>query len=158
MDSSARFTLHTALLKYHTTVSGVLHGSKDILQLFDYLNRSCHSGCRPMDPRIKHFLLRIYSVIKRGRFFLEELRPEIQQYFVESNIDGQPFAREFRSVVYQRAKGDRDTVPFSTERGIDRVGYEWTTHSLAPRDIPEKESRLRVGGGECSHPYECLPI
>ncbi len=108
--------------------------------------------------QIKHFLLRIYSVIKRGRFFLEELRPEIQQYFVESNIDGQPFAREFRSVVYQRAKGDRDTVPFSTERGIDRVGYEWTTHSLAPRDIPEKESRLRVGGGECSHPYECLPI
>jgi glutamate synthase domain-containing protein 2 len=102
----------------------------------------------------KHTLLRIYPVIGHGRFFLEELRPEIQQYFVENNIDGRPFAREFRSVVYQRAKGARDTVPFGTERDVDRVGYEWMTHSLAPQDSPEKEPRVKVGGSECSRPYE----
>ncbi len=38
----------------------------------------------------KHALLRIYPIIGHGRYLMEEFRPEIQQYFVESNIDGMP--------------------------------------------------------------------
>jgi hypothetical protein len=53
----------------------------------------------------RHALLRNYPVIGHGRYLLEAIRPEIQQYFVESNIDGKPFDREQRSVIYQRAKG-----------------------------------------------------
>jgi len=45
---------------------------------------------------------------------LESVRPEIQQYFVESDTSGTPIPREFRSLVYQRAKGDRDSRPFGT--------------------------------------------
>lgn len=59
----------------------------------------------------RHSLRRIYPVIAHGRYMFEALRPEIQQYFVESNIDDTPFSREYRSLIYQRAKGDLDTRP-----------------------------------------------
>ncbi len=99
-------------------------------------------------------LLRIYPVIGHGRYFLEEMRPEIQQYFVESNLNGTPYPREFRSLIYQRAKGARDTVPFGTQRDVNRIGYEWMSQTLAPCPIPEEESRVRVGGPGCSKPYD----
>jgi glutamate synthase domain-containing protein 2 len=100
-----------------------------------------------------HTLLRNYPVIGHGRYLLEAFRPEIQQYFVESNTDGMPFSREARSVVYQRAKGVNDTVPFGTQRDVYRVGYEWVAHSLAPISPPKVEPRVHVGGPACTKPY-----
>lgn len=99
-------------------------------------------------------LLRIYPVIGHGRYFLEKFRPEIQQYFVESDLNGTPYPREFRSLIYQRAKGARDTVPFGTQRDLDRIGYEWMSQTLAPCPLPEEEPRVRVGGPDCSRPYD----
>ena len=61
-----------------------------------------------------HAVLSIYPVIGHLRYLFESVRPEIQQYFVESDTNGQPVNREFRSLVYQRAKGVRDTRPFGT--------------------------------------------
>lgn len=101
----------------------------------------------------KHSLNRIYPVIGHGRYLMEAIRPEIQQYFVETNVDGRPFSREFRSLIYQRAKGDRDTVPFGTQHDVDRVGYEWMIHSLAPAAIPETAPRITIGGSDCRRPY-----
>lgn len=101
----------------------------------------------------EHALLRVYPVIGHGRYLMEAIRPEIQQYFVESNIDGAPFNREFRSIVYQRAKGDLDTRAFGTQRDVNRVGYEWMNHSLSPLTVAEKEPRVLVGGANCSQPY-----
>jgi glutamate synthase domain-containing protein 2 len=101
----------------------------------------------------EHSLLRIYPVIGHGRYLMEEIRPEIQQYFVESNTDGMPFSREFRSIVYQRAKGDLDTRAFGTQYEVNRVGYEWMHHSLAPTPVAETEKRVRVGGADCRRPY-----
>jgi len=66
---------------------------------------------------------------------LEAVRPEIQQYFVESDTSGAPIAREFRSLIYQRAKGDRDSRPFGTIFDVNRAGYEWMNHSLVPKHI-----------------------
>lgn len=109
-------------------------------------------GLRDVTQR-RRTLLRAYPVIGHGRYLLESFRPEIQQYFVESNTDGMPYNREFRSLVYQRAKGDRDTVAFGTQRDVNRVGYEWMTHSLAPLHIPKQEPRVRVGGRACTQPY-----
>src|SRR5580698_11565891 len=51
----------------------------------------------------RHTILRNFPVVGHFRFWLEALRPEIQQYFVESDISGDPIARIFRNVVYQRA-------------------------------------------------------
>jgi len=66
----------------------------------------------------RHTVLRNFPVIGHLRYFLEMVRPEIQQYFVENNIDAFPIEREFRSIVYQRAKGELDTRPFGTQRDV----------------------------------------
>ncbi len=103
-------------------------------------------------------ILRIYPVIGRLRSFFEAIRPEIQQYFVETNTNGQPFNREFRSLVYQRAKGDLDTRPFGTEFDVYRSGYEWVNHSLSPKTIIDRDPRVLFGGSSCSKPYKASPL
>src|SRR6056297_4111597 len=52
----------------------------------------------------KHAILRNYPVLGHMRFFFEGIRPEIRQYFLENEQDEEPFSREQRSIVYQRAK------------------------------------------------------
>lgn len=106
----------------------------------------------------KHTILRLYPVIGHLRFLFESIRPEIQQYFVESNTNGQPINREFRELVYQRAKGQRDTRPFGTLFDVYRNGYEWVNHSLAPKPVQNKYPRIRFGGTDCSQPYEAAPL
>lgn len=101
----------------------------------------------------KHTILRNYPVLGHFRYMLEFIRPEIQQYFVETQQDGKPFSREIRSLIYQRAKGQRETIPFGTQRNITHIGYEFSYHSLSPV-IPEKEAAyLTVGGADCTQPY-----
>ena len=78
---------------------------------------------------------RNFPLLGRFRYLFEAIRPEINQYFVESNSDGVPFSREHRSVVYQRAKNALDTLPFGTQKDVYEVGYEWIKHSLAPRHV-----------------------
>ncbi len=96
---------------------------------------------------------RNFPVIGHGRYLLESIRPEINQYFVESNNDGRPFSRNDRSVVYQRAKGDLDTLPFGTQRDVYANGYEWINHSLAPKHPDPASARVLVGGPQCTQPY-----
>ncbi len=102
----------------------------------------------------EHTLLRTFPLLGRGRFLFEMVRPEIQQYFIESNIDAHPIEREFRALVYQRSKRELETKPFGTERDTYRIGYEWAAHSMRPLDPPAEAARLRVGGERCSAPYE----
>ncbi|MEP7382800.1 MAG: hypothetical protein ABI910_14010 [Gemmatimonadota bacterium] len=61
---------------------------------------------------------RNFPVIGHGRYLMEIVRPEINQYFVESNNDEKPFSRNDRPVVCQRAKGELDTLPFGTQRDV----------------------------------------
>ncbi|MFQ5670119.1 MAG: FMN-binding glutamate synthase family protein [Acidobacteriota bacterium] len=101
----------------------------------------------------RHTVLRNFPLLGHGRYLFEMVRPEIQQYFVESNIDGRPIEREFRNIVYQRAKGQLETQPFGTQRDVYRTGYEWACHSVAPISALEEEPRVIVGGPDCSRPY-----
>ena len=105
-----------------------------------------------------HTILRLYPVIGYLRFLFESIRPEIQQYFVESDTDGQPVSREFRALVYQRAKGVRDTRPFGTVFDVYRDGYEWVNHSLSPNSCHESNPRIRFGGPDCTKPYDASPL
>ena len=106
----------------------------------------------------KHTILRLYPVIGYLRFLFETIRPEIQQYFVENDTDGKPISREFRALVYQRAKGVRDTRPFGTVFEVYRDGYEWVNHSLAPKMSHLKSPRVRFGGPDCKKPYDASPF
>ena len=61
-----------------------------------------------------HSILYNYPVLGHMRFIFEGVRPEIRQYLIESDQDEEPFSRDDRSLVYQRAKGQEDARPFGT--------------------------------------------
>ena len=103
----------------------------------------------------KHTILRNFPIIGHARYFFEMIRPEIYQYFIESDTDGRPFGRDERSLIYQRAKKVRDTVAFGTLEDIYDTGYEWINHSLAPLHIEPDNMRVTVGGPDCTQPYSC---
>jgi len=96
-----------------------------------------------------------FPVLGRLRYVFEDLRPKIQQYFVESDTDGAPINRNERSVIYQRAKKQVDTIPFGTQLNVYAEGYEWMTHSIVPYDFHKMDHnpRVQVGGKDCTQPY-----
>ncbi|WP_171212400.1 FMN-binding glutamate synthase family protein [Ruegeria sp. HKCCA5426] len=101
----------------------------------------------------KHNVLNNYPVLGHFRYMLEFVSPEIRQYFVETNESGRPFNRIIRGLVYSRAKGQVDTQAFGTQYDIMTVGYHRANHSLAPKDVPESEERVTLGGPQCKQPY-----
>jgi len=118
----------------------VVFGPLLVLGLSDYFQRA-------------QTIRRNFPLIGRIRYLFEAVRPEINQYFVESNSDGVPFSREQRSVVYQRAKQELDTLPFGTQMNLYETGYEWVNHSLAPTHPDPATFRVAVGGPGCRQPY-----
>ena len=102
----------------------------------------------------RHAILRSYPILGHARFLLESIRPEIQQYFVESNTDGTPFDRETRDMVYERAKGTKGDEPFGTERNVNALGYEFLRHSLRAKFAADLAPRVRLGGPDCTQPYD----
>jgi glutamate synthase domain-containing protein 2 len=103
----------------------------------------------------KHAILRNYPVIGHFRFLLEYIRPEMRQYFLESDTEAAPFSRAQRSLVYQRAKGESDKRPFGTQLDVGAEGYEWINHSMAPTKIASHDFRINVGTAVsgCTQPY-----
>ena len=83
----------------------------------------------------RHAILRNYPVIGHLRFLFEFVRPEIRQYFIESDSEAAPFSRAQRSLVYQRAKGEPDNQPFGTHLDVGKQGYEWVNHSMSPTKL-----------------------
>ncbi|CCD91087.1 putative glutamate synthase domain 2 [Bradyrhizobium sp. ORS 375] len=100
-----------------------------------------------------HAVLRNYPISAHLRFILEEIRPEMRQYFFESEKDGMPFSRDTRAVVYQRAKMVLDKRPFGTQEDVYREGYEWMHHSVSPKPHAEEKFRIQIGGPDCAKPY-----
>ena len=100
----------------------------------------------------RHAVLRNYPIIGHLRFMLEFIRPEVRQYFIESDNDAAPFSRSQRSLVYQRAKGEADNRPFGTQLDVGAAGYEWIGHSLAPTVLASHDFRITVGA-DLAQPY-----
>jgi glutamate synthase domain-containing protein 2 len=111
-------------------------------------------GFRDLRQR-RHAILRNYPVIGHARFLLEYIRPEMRQYFLESDNEAAPFSRSQRSLVYARAKGEPDKRPFGTQLDVGAEGYEWINHSIAPTQLATHDFRISVGhtGGGCTQPY-----
>ena len=101
----------------------------------------------------RHAVLRNYPLMAHIRFILEEIRPEIRQYFLESEKDGTPFSRDKRAIVYQRAKRALDKRPFGTQNDVYSSGYEWLDHSMAPKPVVKEPFRVAIGGPDCGKPY-----
>jgi glutamate synthase domain-containing protein 2 len=101
----------------------------------------------------RHAIIRNYPLIGHLRYFFEFIRPEVRQYFFESDLDGKPFNRRQRSIVYQRAKNEKQTVSFGMQADPTKPGYEWTAHSIYPVTIKEKDLRVWIGNYQCMQPY-----
>ncbi len=100
-----------------------------------------------------HAVLRNYPISGHLRFLLEEIRPEMRQYFFESEKDGMPFSRDTRAVIYQRAKMVLDKRPFGTQEDVYKEGYEWMHHSMAPKTHASEKFRITIGGPDCTRQY-----
>ncbi len=111
------------------------------------------TGCYDVIQQ-RHSILRNYPVLGHARFLLEALRPELQQYFIERNFDGRPYDRDVRSIVYERAKGTAAEEAFGTELDVYAVGAENLVHSMAPVPEPDRAPRVRIGGPDCTKPYD----
>jgi glutamate synthase domain-containing protein 2 len=102
----------------------------------------------------RHTIRRNFPVLGHFRYLLESIRPEINQYFIESEIDGTPINREKRSLVYRRAKSQRDTVPFGSRHDMYAPGFECVHHALFPTQVNARNLRVPVGGPACLQPYD----
>ena len=100
-----------------------------------------------------HAIVRNYPVLGHIRFLFEKIRPEIRQYLIEGDQEEQPFSREQRSLVYQRAKGAEDKRPFGSHERVYEAGYSWLTHSVEPTHFEDADFRVTVGGDKCKQPY-----
>lgn len=117
-----------------------IFGSLSVLGIHDMLQKG-------------HAVLRNYPISAHIRFLLEEIRPEMRQYFFESEKDGKPFSRDTRAVVYQRAKMVLDKRPFGTQEDVYAEGYEWMNHSVSPKPPADEHFRVAIGGPDCTKPY-----
>lgn len=111
-------------------------------------------GIRDISQR-QQAIRRNFPVIGNLRYLLEEIRPEIMQYFVETDTEGRPLNRIFRSMIYQRAKNVSDTTPFGTQMNVYENGYEWLEHSMYPIHHEQiwADPRINIGGADCKKPY-----
>jgi len=101
----------------------------------------------------KQAIRRNYPIIAHFRFLFEFIRPEIRQYFLESDTETIPFSRVQRSLVYQRAKNVVDVKPFGTLTDVYEEHYEWINHSVHTVHIKDQDFRVMIGEQTCSQPY-----
>ena len=98
---------------------------------------------------------RNYPVLGHFRYLLEAIRPEIMQYFVETDIEGRPIPKIIRSLIYQRAKKEIDTEPFGTQLDVYSPGYQWMEHSIHAKSHHDFQGldKVLIGGPDCKQPY-----
>jgi glutamate synthase domain-containing protein 2 len=103
--------------------------------------------------QVHHAIRRNYPILANLRFFLEFIRPEIRQYFLEPDTEETPFSRAQRSLVYQRAKNVLDKRPYGTQLQVYANNYEWVNHSICPVRVADPNFRVTIGDGNCAQPY-----
>lgn len=98
---------------------------------------------------------RNFPLLGRMRYILEALGPGIRQYFIETDLDGKPFNRQQRSLVYQRSKKQTDANPFGTQLDVYAAGYEWINHSINAISFTDVDQnpRIKIGSSQCNKPY-----
>ena len=100
-----------------------------------------------------HAVLRNYPISAHIRFLLEEIRPEMRQYFFESEKDGMPFSRDTRawSISAPRwcsTSGRSAPRRTSIARAMNGCTIRWRR-----RRMPARNFRVTIGGPDCAKPY-----
>jgi hypothetical protein len=72
-----------------------------------------------------HAVLRNYPISAHIRFLLEEIRPEMRQYFFESEKGRHAVLPRHPRAGLSARKMQLDKRPFGTQEDVYREGYEW---------------------------------
>jgi len=123
----------------------LLLGLMAVIGLYDYHQK-------------KRAVLGNYPLIGRFRFLFESIRPELRQYFWESDNDELPYSRNQRAMVYQRAKSINATRSFGSDKDMYAEDFNWLNHSLQPAEIDSSDFRVRVGEGDKAYDASVLNI
>jgi glutamate synthase domain-containing protein 2 len=99
-----------------------------------------------------------YPLLGRFRFIFESIRPELRQYFWESDTDELPFSRNQRAMVYQRAKNIQAARPFGSILNMYDENFNWLNHSMQPSHITESDFFTTVGEGPLAYNISVLNI
>jgi len=103
--------------------------------------------------QIRSPVLRNYPVTGRLRFLLQEIRPQIRQYFIEGDDDEVPFSKAQRALVAQRSQAMDTAIPFGSLEHMYEPDHVWINHSMAPIEVSDTDFRITVGQGQ--HSYRC---
>ena len=106
----------------------------------------------------QHPVLANYPLIGYLRYALESLRPELRQYFLESDDDAVPYSRNQRAMVYQRAKQQVAVRPFGSLTDMYADEFDWLNHSMRPVSVPDTDFRTLVGEGPAAYAMSVLNI
>ena len=145
---SAVFTLISASFALHTPI---LWGVSAIFLLLTVI------GIRDY-RQMQHPVLANYPLFGHFRYMFESIRPEIRQYFFESDSDELPYSREQRAMVYQRAKEQVAVRPFGSVVNMYKDDHEWLNHSMQPVDVEHYDFRTQVGEGDRAYAMSVLNI
>ncbi|OYQ75464.1 FMN-binding glutamate synthase family protein [Wohlfahrtiimonas sp. G9077] len=97
---------------------------------------------------------RNYPILGNLRYLLKHFRPEIRQYFIESDSEAVPFTHGQRELVYNRSKNHNSNRAFGTIQNVYEKGFQFINHSMAPVPMPDPNGfRVTIGGSECKQPY-----
>ena len=99
-----------------------------------------------------------YPLLGRFRFIFESIRPELRQYFWESDTDELPFSRNQRAMVYQRAKNIQAARPFGSILNMYDENFNWLNHSMQPSHITESDFFTTVGEGPLAYNISVLNV
>ena len=102
----------------------------------------------------KQAIRRNYPLTGRLRYALESIRPEIRQYFLESDEEKLPFSRHQRAMVYARSKIQNDKRGFGTIKDLYAGDAQWISHSMRPIEVSHEQLRVPVGSAQCRQPYD----
>ncbi len=86
----------------------------------------------------KHAIVHNFPVIGRLRYLLEEIGPELRQYWVANDKEEMPFNRAERRWIYATSKRENNNFGFGTSELIYSVGYPILKHSGFP--FPDKKA------------------
>ena len=106
----------------------------------------------------KRSVLSNFPLLGRFRFFLESIRPELRQYYWESDDDELPYSRNQRSMVYQRSKDEGGVRPFGSLEKMYENDFVWLNHSISPSEIKNWNFKTVVGKGVKSYNMSVLNI
>ena len=104
----------------------------------------------------KRAVLANFPLLGRLRFMMEAIRPELRQYFWESDKDELPYSRNQRSMVYQRSKRLLAARPFGSDEDHYGDDFNWLNHSISPTNIASDDFRTKVGDDQRPYSISCL--